>query len=122
MSLSSSAIGMSMPRVAVLAGAKSPAGTSTPLSAAVSAGLGDRSAFDVYRQFAEKSVTSWRAADDRVGHIGGWPSDTRDGQRGPDAGTAAVAVMSSGSMADMPGMCSGRAATPAEAMSGHSMS
>lgn len=72
-----------------------------------------RSAFEGYRPFTEQPVTSWRAANDQVGQIGGWQAYAREGQGGAPAGNAsaptgatkpAMPGIEGDGMARMPGM------------------
>ena len=50
-----------------------------------------RSVFDGYRGYSEQPVQSWRAANDLVGRLGGWPAYARETQSGPAAGAASAA-------------------------------
>jgi hypothetical protein len=47
-----------------------------------------RSVFDSYRRYTEQPVQPWREANDAVGRIGGWQAYAREGQGGPEAGSA----------------------------------
>ncbi len=52
-----------------------------------------RSAFAVYRPFADQEIKDWRESNDNVGRIGGWRAYAREAQT-PDSGVKPPALRS----------------------------
>lgn len=76
------------PRLTVQAGPSAAQAASAPASSAPETLY--RSAFKGYKRFTDEPVQSWKAANDRVGQIGGWRTYAREaagGEAGEPAGT-----------------------------------
>jgi hypothetical protein len=67
-----------------------PAATSTaPATVAATPALTYRSPFDRYKSYGNPPPTTWRAANDNVGRIGGWRTYLREGSETPSTAASA---------------------------------